>query len=117
MQTRSAYARADVGDQRVKHKARVMDAGELADVGRALDRYFARQERGMSYGHRQETRHPFVRKRQAPPCQSLRAAILLSFKASIRMFKAYGMVRDPNTSSTSTEGWADSTSIEDNTID
>jgi hypothetical protein len=102
----------------VKDAAKPVNAKLLADLGRGLDKYFAQQERGTGYGHRPEVRRPFVRKKQEPPpCCSLRQAILLSFKSEIRTFKSYGMIRVPNASATSTEGWADWTSIEDNTID
>ena len=120
MRTRSAYARADSGDSRVKDAAKPIDAKELAAVGRALDQYLARQERGTGGGHRQEVRRPFVRKKQDPlSCTSLRQAIIIDMKWTVRWLRQLNMIHDSGVtaSTSSTEGWADMTTIEDNTID
>jgi hypothetical protein len=104
----------------VKHKAKPVDAKLLADLGRGLDKYFAQQERGTGYGHRPEVRRPFVRKRQDPlSCTSLRQAIITDVKATVRWLRQLNMIHDSGVtaSTSSTEGWADMTTIEDNTID
>jgi hypothetical protein len=118
--TRSAYAREDVGDQRTKDKAKPIDAKLLADLGRGLDKYFAQQERGTGGGHRQEVRRPFIRKKQEPlSCTSLRQAIITDVKATVRWLRQLNMIHDSSVTAAakSTQGWADWTSIEDNTID
>jgi hypothetical protein len=104
----------------VKHKAKPIDAKLLADLGRGLDKYLAQQERGAGGGHRQEVRRPFVRKKQEPlPCTSLRQAIIIDMKSTVRWLRQLNMIHDSGVTAgaSSTEGWADMTTIEDNTID
>jgi hypothetical protein len=95
---------------------RGLSASDLADVGRALDKWVAAQETGKRQPRQpRETRHGFTRKPQAPPqCQSLRAAILHSTKATVQWLKELGMVKfqdgiDPS-SSVGWEGYI----VEDN---
>ena len=104
----------------MKHKAKPVDAKLLADLGRGLDKYFAQQERGTGGGHRQEVRRPFIRKKQEPlPCTSLRQAIIIDMKSTVRWLRQLNMIHDSPATATakSTQGWADWTSIEDSTID
>jgi hypothetical protein len=104
MAKRGAYSRNDAEPVKTDW-ACDMSASDLADVGRALDKWARAQETGKRQPRRpKETRHGFTRKPQAPPqCQSLRQAILHSTKATVQWLKELGMAKfrdgiDPSSS-------------------